>query len=154
MFKKLYDDIMGRISEEDSAADDRDTAIRLSTAVLMVDVALIDKTFDDTEFERMIDLIKQHFGLSAQEAAELINAANAEADEMVSIYEFTALLQKQLNHDEKGQIIELLWGIAFADGELDKYESSLILKISGLLHVNRGLVTKLKHKALSAVTPA
>lgn len=150
MFKKLYDDIMGRISEEDAAADDRDTAIRMATAVLMVDVATIDSSFDDVEFQRMIDLIKLHFGLSAQQAAELINVANAEADEMVSVYEFTALLHKQLSHDEKARVVGLLWSIAYADGELDKYEDSLILKVSDLLHVSRGRVMRLKHDASEA----
>lgn len=150
MFKKLYDDIMGRITEEDAAADDRDTAIQMATAVLMVDVALIDSTFDNVEFERMIDLIKLHFGFSAQQAAELINVANAEADEMVSIHEFTTLLHKQLNADEKARVIALLWMIAYADGELDKYEDSLVLKVSDLLHVSRGRVMRLKHDAAEA----
>lgn len=150
MLKKLYDDIMGRISEEDAAADDRDTAIQMATAVLMVDVALIDSSFDDVEFDRMIDLIKGHFGFSAQQAAELINVANAEADEMVSIHEFTALLHKQLSHDEKARVVGLLWNIAYADGELDKYEDSLVLKVSDLLHVSRGLVMRLKHDASEA----
>lgn len=147
MFKKLYDDIMGRISEEDAAADDRDTAIRMATAVLMVDVALIDNQFDEVEFDRMISLIEQHFGLGPQEAAELINVANAQADEMISVGEFTALLHKQLSHEEKARVVELLWRIAYADGELSKYENSLILKVSDLLHVSRSLVMKLKHES-------
>jgi uncharacterized tellurite resistance protein B-like protein len=41
----------------------------------------------------------------------------------------------------------LLWQIAYADGRLDKYEDSLVLKISDLLHVSRGLVMRLKHDA-------
>ena len=150
MFKKLYDDIMGRISEEDLAADDRDTTIRMATAVLMVDVALVDRTFDEVEFDRMIDLIRQHFGLDVQQAADLINVANAEAEEMISIHEFTSLLHKQLSHEEKARIVELLWSIAYADGELDKYENSLILKVSDLLYVSRSLVMKLKHDAAEA----
>ena len=42
---------------------------------------------------------------------------------------------------------EMLWKIAYADGRLDKYEDSLVLKISDLLHVSRGRVMKLKHDA-------
>ena len=150
MFKTLYDDIMGRISAEDTAADDRDAAIRQATAVLMVDVALVDKRFDEAEFERMLSLIENHFGLGAQAAAELINAANAEADEMVSVHEFTSLLHRQLDEDEKAHVVELLWKIAYADGELDKYEDSLVLKISDLLYVSRGRVMRLKHDAAAA----
>lgn len=144
MFKNLFDDIMGRISAEDVAADDRDAAIRMATAVLMVDVALVDSSFDEVEFERMLRLVKNHFGLSTQAAAELINAANAEADELVSVHEFTELLHQHLDDDEKARVVELLWSTAYADGELNKYEDALVLKVSDMLSVSRDLVMRLK----------
>jgi uncharacterized tellurite resistance protein B-like protein len=147
MFKSLYDKIVSQISSADIEADTRDAAVRLATAVLMVDVALVDSSFDETEFDRMLQLIKAHFGLDTQQAAELINAANAKADELVSVHEFTQLLHKQLSDDEKARVVELLWSIAYADGELDKYEDSLVLKISDLLYVSRGRVMRLKHDA-------
>lgn len=147
MFKTLFDDIMGRISAEDAAADDRDAAIRMATAVLMVDVALVDSSFEEVEFERMLGLVKNHFGLSTQAAAELINAANAEADELVSVHEFTELLQQHLDDDEKARVVELLWSTAYADGELNEYENSLVLKVSDLLNVSLDVAMRLKLKA-------
>ncbi len=147
MFKKLFDDIMGRISAEDAAADDRDAAIRMATAVLMVDVALVDSSFEEVEFERMLGLVKNHFGLSTQAAAELINAANAEADELVSVHEFTELLHQHLDDDEKARVVELLWSTAYADGELNEYENSLVLKVSDMLNVSLDVVMRLKLKA-------
>jgi uncharacterized tellurite resistance protein B-like protein len=41
----------------------------------------------------------------------------------------------------------MLWQVAYADGQLDKYEDSLVLKISDLLYVSRGRVMRLKHDA-------
>ena len=41
----------------------------------------------------------------------------------------------------------MLCEIAYADGEFDKYENSLVLKISDLLYVSRGRVMRLKHDA-------
>ena len=119
MFKSLYEKIVSQISASDIEADTRDAAVRLATAVLMVDVALVDSCFDETEFDRMLQLVKEHFGLDTQQAAELINAANAKADELVSVHEFTQLLHEHLSHDEKARVVELLWTIAYADGELD-----------------------------------
>lgn len=147
MFKTLFDDIMGRISAEDAAADDRDAAIRMATAVLMVDVALVDSSFEEVEFERMLGLVKNHFGLSTQAAAELINAANAEADELVSVHEFTELLRQHLDDDEKARVVELLWSTAYADGELNEYENSLVLKVSDLLNVSLDVAMRLKLEA-------
>jgi len=48
---------------------------------------------------------------------------------------------------DKARIVELLWKIAYADGRLDKYEDSLVLRISDLLYVNRAVVMRLKHEA-------
>ena len=147
MFKKLYDDIVSRISTEDIAADRRDAAIRLATAVLMVDVAVIDNSFDEGEFDRMVDLVRDHFGLSTEAAAELVNAANARSDELVSVRQLTSFLNERLSQDEKARVIKLLWSIAYADGQLDKYENSLVMKISELLGVGRESVTRLKNDA-------
>ena len=66
---------------------------------------------------------------------------------MVSVYEFTQLLHQHLDQSEKAKIIGMLWQLAYADGRLDKYEDSLVTKISDLLYVSRGRSMRLKHDA-------
>ena len=150
MLKKLLVQVVETISSSDTTAnsvEDRDAALRLATAVLMIDVARADHVFQDVEFERALNLIETHFGLDPEQAAELVNAAGETVDDLVSVYEFTQLLHEHLDENEKARIIALLWQIAYADGELDKYEDSLVLKISDLLYVSRGKVMRLKHDA-------
>jgi len=150
MLKKIFVQVVETISSSDTTAnsvEDRDAALRLATAVLMIDVARADHVFQDVEFERVLNLIETHFGLDPEQAAELVNAAGETVDDLVSVYEFTQLLHEHLDENEKAHIIALLWQIAYADGELDKYEDSLVLKISDLLYVSRGKVMRLKHDA-------
>jgi len=154
MFQSLYEKIAGQLSASDIAADDRDAAVRMATAVLMVDVALVDSSFDETEFDRMLDLIKRQFGLGTQEAADLINAANAKADEQVSVHDLTAFLNERLSDDEKARVVQSLWSIAYSDGQLDKYENSLVLKVSNLLGVSSEQVARLKRETDSATRGA
>lgn len=137
--------VASKTAESDSA--DREAAIRLATAVLMLDVARADHVFDESEFDRILKLVEVHFQLTPDEAGQLINAASERADEAVSAYEFTQLLHEHLDEDEKARIVALLWQIAFADGRLDKYEDAFVLKISDLLYVSRGRVMRLKHDA-------
>ena len=85
--------------------------------------------------------------MPAEDAANLLNAAHEKADDSVSAYEFTKVLHEHLDESEKARIVSLLWQIAYADGRLDKYEDSLVLKISDLLHVSRGRVMRLKYDA-------
>lgn len=148
MFKSLYEKIVSQISTADIEADERDAAVRLATAVLMVDVALVDSSFDEAEFDRMLDLIKRQFGLGTQEAADLINAANAKADEQVSMQDLTELLNEYLDEKEKARVVQLLWSIAYSDGQLDKYEDSLVLKISNLLGISSRQAMQLKRETV------
>ncbi len=148
MIRELVDRISSAIQGDDDAAEtDRSEAIRLSTAVLMVDVARADYDFDEEEFTTLLDLIQIHFGLSAEDATQLANEASEVAEDLVSVHEFTSLLHKNLSEEEKSEVVALLWRIAYADGSLDKYEDSLVLKISDLLYVSRGRVMQLKHDA-------
>lgn len=154
MIKKLLDKVTTAFSapaSDNESAEDRAAALRLSTAVLMVDVARADHVFEESEFERVLQLVETHFELDPQDAAELVNLASDKAEHLTSAYEFTSELHKHLDNDEKTRIVGLLWQIAYADGELDKYEDSLVLKISDLLHVSRARVMRLKHDAKIAL---
>jgi len=150
MIRRLFTQIIETITVTtvaEPSPEERESALRLATAVLMVDVARADRVFDESEFERTLTLIERHFGLTTEESAQLVNEADEKADDLVSAYELTELLHKQLNENEKTHIVGLLWDIAYADGALDKYENALILKISDLLYVNRARVMRLKHDA-------
>jgi len=150
LIKRILDQIVDAISTLDSAESElagREEAIRKATAVLMLDVALADRVFDRSELEKVLELAEAHFGLRHDEAAELIDGARNEAEAIVSLNQFTQLLHKYLDEEEKASIIAMLWQIAYADGRLDKYENALVLKISDLLYVSRGRVMRLKHDA-------
>lgn len=150
MIRRLFAQVVETISSTSSAsvsADDREAALRMATAVLMLDVARADYVFEESEFDQVLKLIELHFGLAPEEAAELINMADDKAENLTSLHEFTHLLHQHLSEDEKARIVSLLWQIAYADGRLDKYEDSLVLKISDLLYVSRGRVMRLKHDA-------
>lgn len=155
MIRRLFVQVIESFSTVDSTTmspADRETALRLATAVLMIDVARADYVFEESEFDRVLQLVETHFELTPQQAAELVNEANDKADDLVSAYEFTEILHKHLDEKEKARIVGLLWEIAYADGQLDKYEDSLVLKISDLLGVSRGRVMRLKHDAKLAAS--
>ncbi|MBT8093076.1 MAG: TerB family tellurite resistance protein [Gammaproteobacteria bacterium] len=150
MIRRFLVDVIEAISTSDSdpaGSVDRDAALRKATAVLMLDVARADQVFEKSELDRVLELVESHFGLSAEEAAELVDTASGEAEDLTSVHQFTQLLHEHLGEDEKARIVSLLWQIAYADGHLDKYENSLVLKISDLLYVSRGRVMRLKHDA-------
>ena len=49
---------------------------------------------------------------------------------------------KNISHEERGQILEMMWQVVYADGVLDPHEDALLRRIAGLIHVSdqeRGL---------------
>jgi len=153
MIKGLVEKISIAFSSTDSSEHDEDArekAIRMATAVLMTEVARADCDYDESELNVLLDLITDRFQISPEDAIELANEAEEAAEEHVSLHNFTQLLNNNLDEREKGHIVSLLWQVAYADGRLDKYEDSLVLKISDLLYVSRGRVMRLKHDAKQA----
>ena len=149
MIRKLLDQVADAISSTQTREDgeSREEAIRMATAVLMIDVARADHVFEESEFESVLQLIESHFNIGPEAAVEIFNEANEEAEDLTSLHEFTQLLHANLDEAEKSRVVALLWRIAYADGRLDKYEDSLVTKISDLLYVSRGRVMRLKHDA-------
>lgn len=155
MIRRFINQVVDAISAPQTGehdAESREAALRSATAVLLLDVARADHVFDESEFERVLELVEKHFGMSPEDAAELVNAADDKAENLVSLHEFTQLLHNNLNEEEKARIVGLLWKVAYADGRLDMYEDSLVRKISDLLHVSRGRSMRLKHDAEQAAS--
>jgi len=150
MIKKIADRLSKAFTATDTAKPDEDEraqAIRMATAMLMTEVARADFKYDESEFDVLLSLITNLFQISVEDAVELANEAAGTAEDYVSLHSFTQLLNESLSEPEKEHIVSLLWQVAYADGRLDRYEDSLILKISALLYVSRGRVMRLKHDA-------
>lgn len=130
--------------EEPSA---REHALELATAALMLEVARADFTQEGEEEQRITSLMREQFELSDEEVAVLLDEAGGEVDEAVSLYGFTRLINDNLAPEEKGEVIRLMWEVAYADGELHHYEDHLIRKVAELIYVPTPLVLKLKHQA-------
>ena len=94
MIKRLIGSVVDAISSTETEAENRDEALRMATAVLLIDVARADSDFSEDEFDTLLQLVAAHFELPAQDAAELVVAANEKADSLVSVHEFTQLLHQ------------------------------------------------------------
>ena len=150
MIRKLLDQVASAVAVTGADGDEstsRQHALDLATAVLMVQVARADYRFEESEFDALLSLIERHLELDPEEASELANKAGEKAEEAIDVHQFTKKLHEHLSETDKARVVSMLWRVAYADGRLDKFEDSLVLKISDLLYVSRGLVMRLKHDA-------
>ena len=133
-FKRFFEErVSGGAAEGSGEA--RDHALKLAACALLFEVVRADGQVTDEELTVMRTAIQGTFGLSREESEELVKLGEAEARKATSLYEFTRLVDQGFSAEQKKRVVELLWLIAFADGEKHPEEEHLVRKIAGLLHV-------------------
>lgn len=149
MLKALADILeraLGSGGPSGPASADRRHGIRLATALLLVEVERADFDENITESEETLRLLREHFELSEEEAALLVDEARRTADHAASLQAFTRRLHEALTYDEKQAIVEMLWRVALADSHLDKHEDHLVRKIADLLYVSHGDLIRIRNR--------
>jgi len=132
-----------------SASDDKSStmSLELVSAALLIEVAKADFDFDESERLRLMALLQERFGLSDEDSLSIIEQAEKRVDDSTSLYEFTREINEQFDPEEKIALLESMWRMAFADGELDKYEEHLIRRVADLLYVPHSRFMTAKHAA-------
>lgn len=130
------------------AAQDTDHRLRVATASLLIEVMRADHHYQDDERTEIVQSLRLHYDLSEQEVEELVQLAEQEVDNTVDHYTFTSLIKNAFDREQKNQVIELMWQVAYADNHLQKYEEALIRKIADLIYVTHSDFIAAKHRVL------
>jgi len=115
--------------------EDRQHRLRLAAAALLIETARADFTEDAAEQAAMAPLLCRALALEPAQVAGLLQAAEARVDDATSLYEFTRVINDYCGAEQKLRLIESMWAVAYADGNLDKYEEHLIRKVAELTYV-------------------
>jgi uncharacterized tellurite resistance protein B-like protein len=121
--------------------------LRLAAAALLVETGRADFAEDARERETMASLLRRSLGLSAREVEDLLGEAERRAGEATSLFEFTRLINDHFGLYRKVELIEAMWQVAYADGNLDKYEEALIRQVAELTYVPHADYIRVKLKA-------
>jgi uncharacterized tellurite resistance protein B-like protein len=65
-----------------------------------------------------------------------MDAAEDRVRQSVDIYGFTRDLKDRFSLDERVELMEMLWEIAYVDGVLHDLEATLMRRLAGLLYVS------------------
>jgi len=120
-------------SETEKPLDENE--LRLATAALLVEAAVMDGSFDDDERRVIETILQDRFALGEQEVQDLVASAEKTVDDSSQLYAFTRIIKDRVPHEERTEIIGMLWEVAYADGELHDYEANLVRRVSGLINV-------------------
>ena len=123
------------LTAPDTATIERDE-LETAVAVLLIEAARRDDTFDGVERSKIEELLAHKFQLSPQATRQLLADAEATADRTSQLYPFTRLAVERMSPEQRVRLIEMLWEVAYADGVLDPEEDALVRRIAGLIYVS------------------
>jgi len=124
--------------------------LQLASAVLLLDVAQADRDYSEQEKEKIRQAISSKFSLSDNDIHNLMELADAKSNDATDYHQFTSLLNKEFSVEQKIRLIELMWQVAYADGELDPHEDHFIRKISELLYLRHNELLSARERARKA----
>ena len=118
------------------ASDSQARALRLAVATLMVEAATLDGSFDPAERRHVLDLLANRFGLDQNGAETLLAEAREAQAKAVALEGMPRTIKNALDHDQRVEVLEMLWEVAYADGQLHDYEANLLRRLAGLVYVS------------------
>jgi uncharacterized tellurite resistance protein B-like protein len=109
---------------------------RLAAAALLVHTAGIDGNISDVERRKLRAVLQRCFELNQADTDALISEATEAEHEAVDLYHFTSLINRSLDEKGRRRVVEMMWEIIYADGQVSEFESNLIWRAADLLGVS------------------
>ena len=109
---------------------------------LLIHAAKIDENYTEAEKKIITKAIMDLNKFDFNKAEQVLKDAEKKEEESNQIIEFTREIKKY-PIEFRLKIIEIIWKIVYSDGKSDRYESTLIRRICGLLYVsdkNNGVI--------------
>lgn len=107
--------------------------LEVALAVILVDLASCDGSFDQTEYTIIMSGLMSVFGTPKDEVSALVNQAKVQLQGMRGTSGSAALLKQYLDMEEKTAIVEIIDELIASDGIEDGFETYLRAKTIDLL---------------------
>ena len=152
--RQFIADIVSPDADQDRAFDD--TGYRLAATALLVHVVSLDGEPTAVERRKLHSLIESHFGLDPGTADRLISSATRVEGEAVDLYHFTSVIMRSVNEEGRLRIVEMMWELVYADGQVSEFEDNVVWRAADLLGVSSRDRIDLKHRVAErrAMPPA
>jgi len=94
--------------------------------------------------------LSELFGMEREEANIQMEEGEAMAKRLTSYFRPVSTIKREFSLEKRIQLVEHLWRVAFASGQLDQYEDHYVRKIATLLYVTNTQCMVARSRARSA----
>jgi uncharacterized tellurite resistance protein B-like protein len=121
--------------------------MQLAAAALLVHVAEIDGQFSPSERRSLVLLLEQRFELDEAGAQKLVEAAQKSDHAAIDLHRFTSMLRHAMTAPERRRLVEMMWTVAYADGEAQEFEENIVTRVADLIEIPARDCAALRAKA-------
>ena len=104
--------------------------------ILLIEACQIDGETGQEEVQYIKKLLINKFNFSEIDADENINTALNDNDKRIEIFSQIKIILNEMDHQERIEVIQMMWGVILADGIIDDFEANLMRRMNGLLYVS------------------
>lgn len=122
--------------------------LRLATAAVLLDIAYADGQFTPVEDGKLATFLAERFQLDADDARELMEAADEIRKKTVDHFALTSYIRKNAPLQERIDIVKTMWRLVYSDGSLHDYENYLVRKLADLLGLEHHVMIDAKSAVL------
>ena len=142
--RQFIADVVSPTAQRNRAFDD--TGYRLAATALLVHVISLDGEPTELEKRKLHTLIESSFGLDRGTADQLIASATLVEGEAVDLYHFTSVIMRSVDEAGRLRIVEMMWELVYADGQVSEFEDNVVWRAADLLGVSSRDRIDLKHR--------
>jgi uncharacterized tellurite resistance protein B-like protein len=142
--RQFIADVVAPAGHPDRALDD--TGYRLAATALLIHVISLDGEPSEVEKRKLHGLIESRFGLDPGTADQLIASATLVEGEAVDLYHFTSVIMRTVDEAGRLRIVEMMWELVYADGQVSEFEDNVVWRAADLLGVSSRDRIELKHR--------
>ena len=104
--------------------------------VLLIEASQIDGDSGPEEINHIKNLLMKKFNFTENEADDNIKKALADSETRIELFSQIKILLNEMDHKERIDVIEMMWGVILADGVIDDFEANLMRRMNGLLYIS------------------
>ena len=124
--------------------NDNESDDLIKVCALLIHAAKIDQNYTPKE-EEIIKEVLIKIGSKPSDLFNIINKEKKIEEDSNQILNFTKEV-KNMNEQDKINIIEALWKIVYSNKDADIYETNLMRRLAGLLYIDNKTMGDIKEK--------
>ena len=104
--------------------------------ILLIEACQIDGETGQEEVQYIKKLLINKFNFSEADADANINTALNDNNKRIEIFSQIKIILNEMDHQERIEVIQMMWGVILADGIIDDFEANLMRRMNGLLYIS------------------